>query len=189
MRVLLIDQDSIPLKIIDYKKAMRLIFQNKVRVEKIYPNKKIRTVSQEFDFPAVVWQFEKDKRTKSPLSPTRYNVLLRDKKMCAYCGKKCSNREATLDHVKPLVQSGKSVWNNLVTACLKCNQSKAGRTPAQAGMKLLYLPKTPPWSMTFSLNFTAEDFSQMNEANEKVTPWTDYVFELDLAFKEAILSE
>jgi 5-methylcytosine-specific restriction endonuclease McrA len=34
-------------------------------------------------------------------------------------------------------------WENIVVACKDCNSKKAGRTPKQAGMKLLKEPKRP----------------------------------------------
>ncbi len=54
--------------------------------------------------------------------------------------------ELNYDHVVPRVQGGKTVWENIVTACSgshACNAMKGGRTPAQAGMKLLKKPTKP----------------------------------------------
>lgn len=47
------------------------------------------------------------------------------------------------DHVTPLSMGGADAWNNVVTACKRCNNFKAGRTPEQAGMILLAVPFTP----------------------------------------------
>jgi hypothetical protein len=47
------------------------------------------------------------------------------------------------DHVKPLSQGGRDKWVNCVTACKRCNNHKAGRTPEQAGMELLAIPFKP----------------------------------------------
>jgi len=38
---------------------------------------------------------------------------------------------------------GTNTWNNTVTACKRCNNYKAGRTPDQAGMQLLAIPFAP----------------------------------------------
>ncbi len=46
--------------------------------------------------------------------------------ICAYCGKRCSPREATVDRVLPLSRGSRSSWGNTVTACFACNQRKAG---------------------------------------------------------------
>jgi hypothetical protein len=45
--------------------------------------------------------------------------------------------------VRPLSRGGADSWNNLVTACIRCNNFKAGRTPEAAGMELLAVPFTP----------------------------------------------
>jgi hypothetical protein len=41
------------------------------------------------------------------------------------------------------MQGGKTVWENIVTACYPCNNKKRGRTPEQAGMALLSRPIKP----------------------------------------------
>ena len=60
-------------------------------------------------------------------------VLRRDNWRCQYCGKKAT----TVDHIRPRCQGGPTTWTNLVACCLACNQMKSGRSPEEAGMKLL----------------------------------------------------
>jgi len=67
----------------------------------------------------------------------------RDDHMCMYCGGRFSPRHLSRDHVRPLSLGGRDVWRNVVTACVRCNNFKAGRTPEQAGMELLAVPFTP----------------------------------------------
>jgi len=73
----------------------------------------------------------------------RKNIWLRDQGCCQYCGHKLDLRKATLDHVLPRSLGGKTVWANVVTACLDCNQKKANRTPDRAGMRLRTKPRQP----------------------------------------------
>jgi 5-methylcytosine-specific restriction endonuclease McrA len=75
--------------------------------------------------------------------PTKRGVYERDKGTCAYCGKWIQISAATLDHVIPLRQGGKSTWENLVNSCSRCNQRKGGRTPGGAHMKLLFRHEIP----------------------------------------------
>ena len=70
----------------------------------------------------------------------RREVLRRDNHSCQYCG---SNRRLTLDHVMPVSRGGQHTWNNVVTACERCNQRKSDRTPQEAGMPLHTKPKAP----------------------------------------------
>jgi 5-methylcytosine-specific restriction enzyme A len=53
------------------------------------------------------------------------------KGICAYCGKRISPRELTLDHVVPLARGGRSVKGNVVAACKECNNRKKLMTPAE----------------------------------------------------------
>jgi hypothetical protein len=48
--------------------------------------------------------------------------------------------------VTPVSQGGRDQWKNVVTACRRCNNHKAGRTPEQAGMELLAVPFTPNYA-------------------------------------------
>lgn len=70
-------------------------------------------------------------------------LFRRDDHLCLYCGFQFRHSELSRDHVKPLSQGGVDLWGNVVTACKRCNNHKAGRTPEQAGIQLLAIPFTP----------------------------------------------
>ena len=70
-------------------------------------------------------------------------LFRRDQSLCLYCGDKFPSALLSRDHVKPLSQGGDDTWVNVVTACKRCNNHKAGRTPEQAGMQLLAIPFVP----------------------------------------------
>lgn len=70
-------------------------------------------------------------------------LFQRDDHMCLYCGDRFPARQLSRDHVRPTSRGGRNVWTNVVTACLRCNHGKAGRTPEDAGMELLAVPFTP----------------------------------------------
>lgn len=67
----------------------------------------------------------------------------RDNHICLYCGCRFPSRQLSRDHVRPSSQGGRDHWNNVVAACVRCNNFKAGRTPEAAGMELLAVPFTP----------------------------------------------
>jgi hypothetical protein len=73
----------------------------------------------------------------------RHNIFSRDGGICQYCGHYVSKREFTLDHIYPKSLGGPTTWENTVTCCIPCNQKKGGRTPEQAGMRLLSVPEKP----------------------------------------------
>ena len=70
----------------------------------------------------------------------RREVLRRDKHTCQYCG---STKQLTLDHVIPRSKGGNHSWDNVVTACERCNSRKGDRTPQEAAMILRNKPKAP----------------------------------------------
>jgi len=70
-------------------------------------------------------------------------LFRRDDHHCLYCGQRFHAGALSRDHITPLSQKGKDAWNNVVTACKRCNNHKAGRTPEQAGIQLLAIPFVP----------------------------------------------
>ena len=62
----------------------------------------------------------------------RQQILERDHHICQYCGESANH----VDHIIPIVHGGSDDPDNLVAACRKCNSSKSGRTPTEAGMIL-----------------------------------------------------
>lgn len=65
---------------------------------------------------------------------TRRAILTRDSSKCGYCGAHAD----TIDHIFPKSRGGLDTWENLISACLRCNQKKRDRTPEEAGLKLLW---------------------------------------------------
>ena len=51
--------------------------------------------------------------------------------------------KTALDHVIPKTQGGRDTWENLVCACVKCNNRKGDRSPEQSGMALVRKPRLP----------------------------------------------
>ena len=84
-------------------------------------------------------------RHRASYTPPLSNSTLfsRDDFLCLYCGKEFARVELSRDHITPLSHRGRDHWNNVVTACKRCNNFKAGRTPEQAGMQLIAVPFIP----------------------------------------------
>jgi hypothetical protein len=74
---------------------------------------------------------------------TNSKLFVRDRTLCAYCGKHFDEYELTREHIIPFAQKGIDTWMNVVTACRPCNHRKSHRTPEQAHMPLLYTPYVP----------------------------------------------
>ena len=54
----------------------------------------------------------------------RWMILKRDNFTCCYCGRKAPNVELEIDHKIPISSGGLTTEENLVVACLECNQGK-----------------------------------------------------------------
>ena len=82
-------------------------------------------------------------------TPVLTNAALfrRDRYLCLYCGQSFKARELTRDHVVPRSGGGADNWENVVSACLVCNQRKGSLSVAEAeqrlGMRLLAVPYRP----------------------------------------------
>lgn len=74
---------------------------------------------------------------------SRENIYARDRGRCQYCGTNVKYSEFQFEHVLPRKQGGKTTWENIVVSCNGCNQKKGGRTPREAGMRLLSTPRKP----------------------------------------------
>jgi 5-methylcytosine-specific restriction endonuclease McrA len=76
-------------------------------------------------------------RTGVPL--TRRAVFARDGGRCVYCG----NAATSLDHVVPRCRGGEHIWENVVSACGRCNHVKADRDIGALGWRLRRIPREP----------------------------------------------
>ncbi len=102
--------------------------------------------------PQVILIVTFDRMPKGTIRFTRLNIYLRDKGTCQYCGKKYSKSDLSLDHVVPRAYGGRSTWENIVCCCSTCNRTKGGRTPHEAGMRLLKKPKKPNWTPFYKIS-------------------------------------
>ena len=103
----------------------------------------IHTVSQTVFVPQVLLLRGYDRLPIQEMKFNRQNLLERDKFRCQYCGTRYSPRELNMDHVVPRDRGGKTIWENIVTSCLGCNNRKGNREPWEAGMRLLRQPERP----------------------------------------------
>ena len=146
-KVLLLSQSMQPIDIIDGRKGIEKLFEGKAEVLEEYDDALIRSARLSLNLPCVM-RLLKNTRKRRLVKFSRNNIFYRDGERCQYCGKKFPRSELTLDHIVPKCtrtpDSYKS-WTNIVAACKPCNRYKAGRTPEQAGMRLLKKPTKLEW--------------------------------------------
>jgi 5-methylcytosine-specific restriction endonuclease McrA len=97
---------------------------------------------------------------------TRFNLFLRDRFQCQYCG---AWDELTFDHVVPRAQGGRTTWEDVATACAPCNLRKGGRTPLQARMRIRHRPYRPTsWQL--------QEHGRSFPPNYLHESWRDYLY-------------
>ena len=71
-------------------------------------------------------------------------LFRRDSGTCAYCNKYFNDSQLTVDHVDPVHNGGKNVWDNVVSSCLPCNHKKNDVVPGDPHFPHMhYKPYTP----------------------------------------------
>jgi 5-methylcytosine-specific restriction endonuclease McrA len=138
-----------PINIISWKRALSLLFQGKVEVLAEY-DREVRSISFTVKLPSVLrlLKYVKTRRRFHNVKFCRANIYARDHHTCQYCGRKCPTEDLTFDHVVPIVKGGDKSWRNIVTCCFTCNHKKGGRTPEEAGLRLIRQPREPEWVPT-----------------------------------------
>lgn len=105
----------------------------------------VHTAKLALKVPRIIVLQAYDKLPRTQVRFSRQNIYLRDNFTCQYCHKRFPRQKLNLDHVVPRSQGGRTSWENVVCSCVKCNLTKGGRTPREANMELLKVPKRPSW--------------------------------------------
>jgi 5-methylcytosine-specific restriction endonuclease McrA len=121
------------LNVVDWKRAVCLLVKDKVKVLR-YSTKTVMTgegvsvrvplIMRLIRFIRMVY------RSRVPFS--KKNVFIRDGFRCAYC--QSHSGRLTIDHIVPKSRSGRTEFENCVTACIECNHKKGNQLPSEAQM-------------------------------------------------------
>jgi len=139
-KVLVLNQSYEPVSVCSPKKAIILLFMMKAELVAPRENYYFRSVNQTFQLPSVIKLTRYIRIPFKQVELSRKNVMRRDGLSCQYCG---SRTTLTIDHIVPRSRGGADTWENLITACVACNNKKGNRTPEEAKMPLLSKPKKP----------------------------------------------
>ena len=118
-----------PLSLWGWQDAIKAVFLDRVNIVSFYETS-VRSPSAEIRLPSVVSLKTYVKPARNPAF-TRFNVFLRDRFSCQYCG---AHEDLTFDHVIPRSKGGQTTWENVVAACSPCNLRKGDRLPADVNM-------------------------------------------------------
>jgi len=153
-----------PLSLWSWQDSIKSVFLDRVNIVSNY-ERIISSPSFSMKLPSVIALKSFIKPQSNP-SFTRFNVFLRDKFTCQYCG---GGEELTFDHLLPRSKGGQTNWNNVVTACSCCNVKKGGRLLNLSGMNLNQVPFQPS---TEDLHKNGKNFPP----NFLHKSWMDYLY-------------
>ncbi len=115
-----------PLSVVSAQDAISAIWRDRATVVETWEGAFFRSPSITLAVPKVMML-----REYAPISGEpkfcRRSILLRDRFRCQYCGNAFASHDLTFDHVIPRAKGGKTVWANIVSACIRCNALKADR--------------------------------------------------------------
>ncbi len=140
-KVLVLNHNYEPLSICNVKKAVILLYLEKAELIAAVDGYLLHSVSTTMPFPSVVRLSVYVRVPFKRIVLSRKNILRRDGHRCQYCGR--ADVPLTVDHIIPRARGGDDSWENLVCACVRCNNRKGDQTPHEAGLALRRKPIRP----------------------------------------------
>jgi len=144
LAVLKLDSSFKPLEVISWQDAFVLTYVGKAWAVE-YTEKWVSSAREKFKVPSIIALYQFIDENYFTLPCTRKNVIIRDDKTCQYCDEKFSEQELTVDHVIPRSKGGKTTWDNVVAACISCNQKKSDYYLEDSPFTLKDPPKKPTY--------------------------------------------
>jgi len=138
--VLVLNANYEPLNVCTTRRAIGLYLSGKAEML-MNGRGYIKTVRRDYPRPSIIRLGYMIKRPYPRVRLTKKEIFRRDSYTCQYCGE--NGNRLTIDHVIPRHRKGEYNWDNLVTACPKCNLMKGGRALPEANMHLKRKPVEP----------------------------------------------
>jgi 5-methylcytosine-specific restriction endonuclease McrA len=143
-QVLVLNAGYEPLSLVSVRRAIVLLLREKA--ELLEATKQMFTsANHAIPVPLVIRLVHYVRLPHRRVPATRAAVMLRDAYTCQYCGDSPGRQNLTVDHVIPRSRGGRHGWENLATACKRCNQKKGSLTPDEAVMRLIRRPFEPTY--------------------------------------------
>ena len=153
-----------PLSLWSWQDAIKAVFMERVNIVSEY-DRVVSSPSFRMRLPSVV-SLKSYVRPKLYPAFTRFNVFLRDRFSCQYCG---IGEDLTFDHLVPRSRGGRTTWDNVVTACAPCNLRKSNKLAREAGM----WPSNAPYRPTVHQLHANGRLFPPNYLHES---WQDYLY-------------
>ncbi len=157
----------LPLSLWSWQEAIKAVFLERVNVVSEY-NESVHSPSIEMRVPSVISLKEYVPTDRRPAF-TRFNVCLRGRFSCQYCGMPDSAEHLTFDHVIPRSRGGRTCWTNVLAACSPCNLRKGNKLPKVCGMHPRRMPLEPT-------SFQLQDNGRAFPPNYLHESWMDFLY-------------
>ena len=156
-----------PLSLWNWQNTIKAVFMERVNIIAEYEYN-IRSSNLSMKLPSVI-SLKKYIAVSSRVPFTRFNLFLRDQFKCQYCGNKFKASELTFDHVLSKSKGGRSSWENVVSACYKCNNTKGNLSCYRAKMFPIRRPLKPT-------NNQLRELGKSFPPNYLHHTWTDFLY-------------
>lgn len=162
--VLVLNRAWIPIHVVDWKKAMSLIYQESAKALDLdlvsYEYKdwlefsktpfladlpKVSSIHYEVAVPEIIVLKYYDKLPRRDVKYSRQTLFELYGGVCFWCNTKFDRKDLTVDHVVPVSKGGKTSWENTVPSCKACNFKKGDKLISELGWKMKITPKKPRW--------------------------------------------
>ena len=185
-KVLVLNRSYLPVHITVVRRALSLLYQGIARaVDEQYrtfdfatwsdlaaDEDSIGLVDRAIRVPRVILLQGYDRIPRRYVHFSRFNIYSRDQNRCQYCGRQFPRAELNPDHVVPRSKGGTSIWDNVVCSCHRCNRLKGGRTPIEAGMRLIRQPRRPQWTPFMTETYSLRRYKE----------WMPFLSAVDAAY-------
>ncbi len=151
--MLVLNQNYEAMSICNVQRAVIMLYLGRAELVASKDSKCISSVSRKMPYPTIVRLLMYIRVPYKKIVLSRKNILRRDMYKCQYCGR--TETSLTIDHIVPKSKGGDDSWENLVAACVKCNNKKGDRTPEDAKM-VLHKKPTKPSHITFMKHFVGK---------------------------------
>jgi 5-methylcytosine-specific restriction endonuclease McrA len=168
-----------PLSLWSWQDVIKAVVADRVQVLSEY-EVQVHSPSTSLRLPSVVALREYAPRSQRAAF-TRFNVFLRDRFCCQYCGQRFPSQDLTFDHVVPRSRGGNTSWENVVTACQSCNLAKADHMPTRPGCR----PVRPPFRPSA---FQLQEIGRSFPPQRLHQSWRDFLY-WDTELEETVTAE
>ncbi len=156
-----------PLSLWCWQDSVKAVFMDRVNVLSEY-ERVVRSPSFAMRLPSVIALKHYVPQARRPAF-TRFNVFLRDKFTCQYCGFSGPAERLTFDHIVPRSRGGRTQWSNVVAACGPCNLRKGNRVPRESNVYPRRAPYEPSTRML-------QEHGRLFPPNYLHHSWADYLY-------------